>query len=99
MTEKKNVFGKIKDWWKSMDQYDRDWLKVVGVWFVDGIGIGVLCTAASKNKKMKQKVTVARAEGYLTGKMDTYREIIQDPYFRMNQGMNKLEKQGKATRF
>jgi len=101
MTEQKkpNVFKRIKYWWKyDLTENDRDIFKVAGLWFVDGLGIGILATAAGKNKQMKQIATTAEAKGYLCGKMDTYREIIQDPYFQMNQGMNKLEKQGKAQR-
>ena len=99
MAEKKNIFGKVKDWWKSLSQEDRDAFKIAGIWFVDGIGVGMLCTAAKKNVQMNRAVKVAEAKGYLNGRMDSSREIVQDPYFQMNHGMSKLEKQGKAQKF
>ena len=98
--KKQSVFKRVKRWWKeNLTDNDRDIFKIAGLYFVDGLGIGFLITAAGKNKQMRRVAKTSEAKGYLCGRMDTYREIIQDPYFQMNNGMNKLEKQGKAQKF
>lgn len=97
--QKKNIFGKVKDWWKNLDEADQMGFKIAGVWFFDGLVFGSVFTAVRKNRQMKNVAKISASKGYMEGRMDSYREIIQDPYFQMNNGMNKLEKQGKAQRF
>lgn len=98
--KKKSVFGKIKDWWKSLDTDTRDWLKITAIWTVDGALIGGGIVAGIVGKKTEEAVKTAAVAGYLEGKMDAYREMIREnPYIQMDIGMKKLDRQGKVTHF
>ena len=102
MKEKKeNIFKKIKRWWKEeLTDDERTWLKVVGVWTVDGALIGSIITGTVKNKQIRKAAEVSYSKGYLTGTLDTYREITQqNPYQQIDNGFKKFEKQGKVNKF
>lgn len=98
--KKDNIFRRIKRWWKEeLTSDERTWLKIVGIWTVDGVMIGTAVTGAVKNKQMKKAVDRSLAVGYIQGQMDAYKEIAQNPYSQMDIGMKRLEQQGKAKRF
>lgn len=98
--KKQGIFSRIKRWWKEdLSDYDREQLKVMGVFGAETFLIGSAVTSAIKGhrqKKVQQQVAVA---GYLQGKLDAYKEIAQEPFIKMNAGMRKLEQQGKTTKF
>lgn len=100
MEKKPNIFKRIKRWWKEdLTSDERTWLKIVGIWTIDGAMIGTAITGAVKNKQMKKAVDVSLASGYIQGKLDAYKEIAQNPYMQMDLGMKRLEQQGKARKF
>ena len=96
---KPNVFKRIKCWWKKLDQNDRDWLKILGIWTVDGAMIGSCITASVMAKKAKKAVETGVYSGYYLGQLHAYKEMAQNPYTQMDAGMKRLEQQGKATKF
>lgn len=98
--KKENVFSKIKRWWKEeLSEDERTWLKIVGIWTIDGAMLGTAITGAVKNKQIKKTAIRAAEMGYTQGQIDAYKEMAQNPYFMMDAGMRKLEQQGKAKRF
>ena len=66
MESKKNVFTRVKDWWKEIDEETRGWLKVVGISAITAIIYG---------KKMKKIEKNATINGYVYGAMDAYKDM------------------------
>lgn len=78
--KKGNVFTRIRNWWKyDLDQDTRDWLKITGIWTVNGTLWGSLITAGGLKRKMKKEIRKAEAAGYITGAMDAYRDMAMQP--------------------
>ena len=98
--KKPNIFKRIKRWWKEdLDQDTRDWLKIVGLWTVDGAMIGSCITAGVMAKKANKAVKTGVYAGYYQGQLDAYKEMAQNPYAMMDAGMKRLEQQGIAKKF
>ena len=95
MKEKKSVFKRIKEWWQELDDETQDWLKVVGLWTVDGAIFGSM--AIAKNKQMTRVAQKAATYGYIEGTKDAYKEMMKNPYQMI--GMRTLEQQSKAKKF
>ena len=77
MKERKNIFKRIKEAWQELDKETRDWLKVVGIWTIDGAMIGTICTAAHKNKQIKRVAAQAYLMGAHDGETNAYQNMIQ----------------------
>ena len=89
--KKPNIFQKIKRWWKEdLTEDDRDIFKIAGIWFVDGAMIGAAVGTCACAKKAKKATDVAATAGYISGKMDAYKEMAMNPY-----QMPKTEQQNK----
>jgi len=98
--KKPNIFKRIKRWWKEdLDQDTRDWLKIVGIWTVDGAAIGSCITASVMAKKANKAIKTGVYSGYYLGQLNAYKEMAQNPYAQMDAGMKRLEQQGKVTKF
>lgn len=74
--QKRGPIKRLKDWWDGLT-YNQQLGIVVGIWTLDGFLFGTEITAAHKNKQMKQAVHIAKAEGYINGQMDAYKEMAQ----------------------
>ena len=98
-TRKKNIFKRIRDKWNELDQETRDWLKVVGIWTVDGYLFGRIVSEYKTQKRLNNIRDAALGVGYMTGKVDAYKEMAMSPYKQMDNGMKRLEQMGKATKF
>lgn len=99
--KKPNIFKRIKRWWKEdLDQDTRDWLKIVGIWTVDGALIGSGITASVMAKKEKKAVETSVYSGYYLGQLHAYKEMAQDSNKQqMGDSLKRLEQQCKTTKF
>lgn len=75
--KKKSFFQKIKDRWNELDQETKDWLKIVGIWTVDGVLLGTCIGAAATSKQAKKEVVKAYLVGVNDGKDEAYLNMIQ----------------------
>lgn len=99
MEKKKSIFQKVKDYWKSIPQYDRDWIKLMGVFGLEtSVITGAIVTTVMDKRRVKD-MTIAYQMGTLDGQMNAYRDMAQNPYRMMDTGMKVLDKQGKVTHF
>ena len=96
---KKSVWQKVKDNWNSLSQYDRDWIKAVAIWTVDGALVGGMINGIAWRNKWKKDVNVAYSMGLVDGQMNAYRDLAQNPIRMMDAGMKALDKRGKVTHF
>lgn len=97
--KKPNIFKRIKRWWKEdLDQDTRDWLKIVGLWTVDGAMLGSCITAGIMSKKANKAVKTGVYAGYYQGQLDAYKEMAQNPYEAVNKAISIGEKNGTTKR-
>lgn len=93
MAEKKNIFTRIKDYWKDLDDESKTWIKAIGIWTFDGYLFGRIVSECKQRKTINNVKEAALGVGYITGMKDAYRDMA------MNNGMKRLEQQGKVTKF
>ena len=89
MEKKKSVLQKVKDNWNSLSQYDRDWIKAVAIWTLDGALVGGMINGIAWRNKWKKDVNVAYSMGLVDGQMNAYRDLAQGSmqpkhYLQMN---------------
>ena len=97
--KKENVFKRIKRWWKEdLDDDERTWFKILGIWTFDGAMIGASIASSVKNKQMKKNVNIAAGAGYIQGKMDAYKEMAQNPYMFTQTAFSVAKKDGKDVK-
>lgn len=78
MKTRRSFGQRIKDWWWSLPQEARDWLPVVGIWFLDGALIGTAVGVGFSNRNYKNDIKTAYAIGQIDGTLNAYKTIAQD---------------------
>lgn len=97
--KKENIFKRIKRWWKEdLTDDERTWFKILGIWTVDGALIGASVASSVKDKQMRKNVNIAANAGYIQGKMDAYKEIVQNPYTFTQTAFSMAKKDGKDVK-